>query len=110
MILYFKLIDPHPSTTDLNKLHLEYNKCLAIGSASEVKKYGSKITNKGKYIYNWHDEWRTTILVVEVTKVQAQSLRKKSNGFCGCEWMIKSIIKHLDILEKERPCEKNSSL
>lgn len=51
----------------------------------------------GRYSYNFGDGWRAAIDVREVTSSAAKSLKKKSKGFCGYEWMIDSIIRHGDI-------------
>ena len=46
------------------------------------------------YYYNWHDGWGARIDVREVTPADARKLRKKSNGFCGYDWMVRTIIDH----------------
>jgi len=57
----------------------------------------------GVYSYNFGDGWRAAITVREVTSTAADSLRKQSEGFCGYEWMVDSIIKDGDIYGPMRP-------
>lgn len=53
-----------------------------------------KILKGGGYSYSWPDGWRAFVRVEEVTPTQSKQLTKTSDGFCGYEWMITSIIKH----------------
>ena len=49
---------------------------------------------KGYYSYSWDDGWRAGIAVKEVDRKEAASLRRKSCGFNGYDWMIDTIIKY----------------
>lgn len=53
-----------------------------------------KIIKGGSYYYRWSDGWGALVRVEEVTPTQSRQLTKTSDGFCGYEWMITSIIKH----------------
>lgn len=57
-----------------------------------------KILNERSFSYPWDDGWAARIYVHEVNSQQAKKLRKESNGFCGYDWMIKSINQHGVIL------------
>jgi len=52
-----------------------------------------KILKNGGYSYSWSDGWRALVRVEQVTPEQSRQLTKTSDGFCGYEWMITSIIK-----------------
>jgi len=45
--------------------------------------------------------WGAAVAVNEVSSAEAANLRTKSNGFCGYEWMVDSILKHGRILASE---------
>jgi hypothetical protein len=46
---------------------------------------------KGYYHYAFGDGWRAAITVRAVDAKEARQIRKKSEGFCGYDWMIDSI-------------------
>jgi hypothetical protein len=51
-----------------------------------------EIAKQGSYFYSWSDGWSALIKVEKVTSQEAAKLRKTSDGFCGYNWMIDSII------------------
>lgn len=52
----------------------------------------------GNYYYHWSDGWGANVEIKEVSPQQARSIRKQSQGFCGYEWMIESILARGKIL------------
>lgn len=62
-----------------------------------AKKAAQKILEKSRYRYNFGDGWSACVSVREVTPSEAQKLRRKTNGFCGYDWMIDSIRNHGEI-------------
>lgn len=46
------------------------------------------------FYYYWDDGWTACVSTRRVTPAEARKLTKISSGFCGYDWMIKSIIKH----------------
>lgn len=44
--------------------------------------------------YRWDDSWCANISVQKMPAKEARRLERVSNGFCGYDWMIRSIIKH----------------
>lgn len=61
-----------------------------------------KILAGGPYGYHWSDGWGANVTVTETTGAGARGIRKKSNGFCGYEWMIESIVRHGKILDSQQ--------
>lgn len=61
-----------------------------------------KLLAKSNHYYNFGDGWGANVNVCEVNRSEAASLRKKSAGFCGYDWMIDSILTHGDIRIRER--------
>ena len=53
-----------------------------------------KICEMGYYRYSWSDGWAAGITVKQVSPNEASKIRKSSNGFCGYDWMVDSIIKY----------------
>ncbi len=47
-----------------------------------------------RFGYAWNDGWAANIDCQLVTGTEAAKIRKKSQGFCGYEWMINNIISH----------------
>lgn len=44
------------------------------------------------FTYSWDDGWMAEIEVRRVPCTEERKLMKKSRGFCGYDWMIKSLI------------------
>lgn len=52
----------------------------------------ARILTRGYYSYSWTDGWRAGIEVKAVKGNELRKLRKHSQGFCGYDWMIDSIL------------------
>ncbi|MEK6880186.1 MAG: hypothetical protein AABY22_11280, partial [Nanoarchaeota archaeon] len=50
------------------------------------------ILNQKSYYYRWDDGWSASISVREVLGKEITQIKRKSNGFCGYDWMVDSII------------------
>lgn len=46
------------------------------------------------FYYRWDDGWTACVTTRKVTAAEAKRLERMSKGFCGYDWMIKSIIQH----------------
>ena len=51
----------------------------------------------GSWSYNFGDGWGASVRMKEVDATTARKLKKDSDGFCGYDWMIASIISHGEI-------------
>lgn len=49
------------------------------------------------FIHRWEDGWTACVSVEKVECREAQKIERKSDGFCGYDWMIESIIKYGEI-------------
>lgn len=56
-------------------------------------KRAAEILARRSYGYRWSDGWAARINVSQVDASAARRLRKKSQGFCGYDWMIDCIIR-----------------
>ena len=54
--------------------------------------------NKDFY-YTWDDGWSACVSLRRVPATEARKLEKASVGFCGYDWMIKSILEYGEILK-----------
>ena len=62
-----------------------------FGPAQKAKKLAEKIIAESPYRYDFGDGWAASIRARAVTPQEARRLRRETRGFCGYEWMIKSI-------------------
>lgn len=56
------------------------------------------ILEQRSFYYNFGDGWGASISVHEATSVDARNARKSSQGFCGYDWMVSSILEHGKII------------
>lgn len=68
-----------------------YVKVLKLTKEKEVQIDGKN------YNYRWSDGWCARVSARAIDSKEAARLRRKSNGFCGYDWMIDSIIEHNEI-------------
>ena len=61
----------------------------------------NKLLHSGYFHYNFGDGWSAGISVRKVNSKEAATIRKKSAGFSGYDWMVDSIIKHGRIQTEE---------
>lgn len=79
----------------------------------KVRKLGKKWTEKllpeGKsksWYYNFGDGWGMNIEARAVDLSEGNRLTRRSDGFCGYEWAIDSILQHGEILNSQQIKEK----
>jgi len=53
-----------------------------------------EILDKGYYRYDFGDGWAAGVTVRKVDTKEAGKIRRKTNGFCGYDWMVQSIQDH----------------
>lgn len=68
-----------------------------FGRTKKGELKGQKVLDGGSYSHCFGDGWVASISVKLVDARKAQSLRMLSKGFCGYDWMVKSIVWHGDI-------------
>jgi len=57
----------------------------------------NKILDAGYFHYSFGDGWAAGVNVEEIDRASSAKARKASNGFCGYDWMVDSIIANNDI-------------
>lgn len=71
----------------------------------DQRKVPKEYWNKSFY-YRWDDGWTACVTAHKVTTAEAKKLERQSKGFCGYDWMIRSIIQHGYIATKSELAER----
>ena len=74
-----------------------YVKVHNFGRSKERTARAQEILDTGYFHYNFGDGWSAGVTVKEVDSQEAARLRRKSDGFCGYDWMVTSIISDMKI-------------
>lgn len=92
MILAYTLSMPHANSWN-GKWSGEGQDYIIIRSyrGDKAVKKATLILQESSFWYRWSDGWCARVDVKEVTSTEARKLRKKSCGFSGYDWMVKSI-------------------
>lgn len=69
-----------------------------VGRSKKAKDQAKEIISKGNYSYNFGDGWCARICAKFVNSEQAKKIKRKSQGFCGYDWMVDSILTHNKII------------
>lgn len=89
MTLAFLLSMPHAASW--NGKWSGEGKCYAI-----LRKFSDntaeRILRNAPYFYRWTDGWCAQIEVRKPDASESRKLRKASEGFCGYDWMVDSIL------------------
>lgn len=99
MILSFELTMPNRGSWngEWSGDRYFYAKTVNLGRGKAAARKGRTILDRGYFHYSWPDGWGAGISVKEVSSREAAKIRKGSNGFCGYEWMMRSILAHNEI-------------
>lgn len=62
----------------------------------DERKVPKEYWNKDFY-YHWNDGWTACVSTTRIKASEAQKLERKSAGFAGYDWMIRSIIRNGEI-------------
>ena len=68
-----------------------YARVINFGRGKSAEDKAREIRDKGYFYYSFGDGWGASVSVKEVDAKEAAKIRRKSNGFCGYDWMITSI-------------------
>lgn len=64
-----------------------------LANSKRGREKAATLAGKSFY-YRWDDGWGASVSVRAIDGHEARSVRKKSKGFCGYDWMVDSILKH----------------
>ena len=74
-----------------------------LGRGKMAQEKAREILERKIYHYDFGDGWCARVSVREVTGREASAVRRRSQGFCGYEWMVSSIISNGEIITESRP-------
>lgn len=86
-----------PNNNSWNGSECSYNIVKKFGRTKKERAKVDGLLEKGSFYYNFGDGWGASIAVEEVDAAGARKARKQSQGFCGYDWMVTSILRHGDI-------------
>ena len=66
----------------------------------DQRKVPKEYWNKSFY-HHWDDGWTACVTTYQMPASKARKLERKSKGFCGYDWMIRSIIESGKIQYKD---------
>lgn len=72
----------------------------------DERKLKKEYWNKDFY-YNFGDGWCACVSAKRMNTREARKLEKLSSGFCGYDWMIRSIVECGHILTESKRTQKN---
>ena len=99
MILSFTLSMPNVGSWDGKWSGQDrlYVKVISFGRSKDENDRAKEILDKGYFHYSFGDGWSAGVTVKKVDSRERERLRRKSSGFCGYDWMIRSIISDMKI-------------
>lgn len=89
--LAYKLTMPHANTVS-GRWTREKDLHCRVQRVREANWDNVKRLVGNTYFYDFSDGWVAQIDVTLVNEKRAKELKRQSTGFCGYEWMIKSIL------------------
>ena len=104
-MIVFELTMPHVGSwngrwSQENKLHVR---------TRDQRKVPKEYWDKDFY-YRWDDGWEACVSVRKMSSTEAQKLERKSDGFCGYDWMIDSIVEFGGIYTESERNELRESI
>lgn len=100
MILSFSLSMPNVASWDgqWSGEGRNYVKAVDLGQSHANEQKANEILDTGYFYYAFGDGWSAGVTVKEVDSQEAATIRRKSDGFYGYDWMIDSIIREQKIV------------
>lgn len=71
-----------------------YAKVLNFSNSKSGNATANKILEHKSYYHRWDDGWGASISVRKVEGKESASIKRRSRGFCGYDWMIDNIRSH----------------
>ena len=87
MLVAYKL--SMPCVNSWNRRWSGDGACFAI-----VRNYRKDPPKEMRYTYAFGDGWVAAVDVKHIDRNEARKLRAKTQGFCGYDWMVRSIERH----------------
>lgn len=72
-------------------------------ASKKAQQQAKTILTNQPYSYDFGDGWRASVEVLSLDANGARTIRRKSKGFCGYDWMVGSILNDGNIYGPMRP-------
>ena len=92
-MIAFELTMPHCGSWNGKWTGEDHNYIRVMDQRKVPKEYWGK-----DFYYRWDDGWEARVSVTQVDVKEGRRLERLSSGFAGYDWMIRSIIKHGEIV------------
>ena len=97
MILCFELTMPNAASWN-GKWSGENDVHIITETDRDIGKKRIEELDGRNFYYRWDDGWTACVSCRVIDRAEAQRLRKVNRGFCGYDWMVRSIINNDDII------------
>lgn len=97
MILCFELSMPNRGSWN-GRWSGEKDVHIITKTDRQIGKKRCEELNGKSFYYRWDDGWTACITCRIIDAKEANKLRKSNRGFCGYDWMVKSIITNDEIV------------
>ena len=87
-----------------------YAKVLNFSNSKAGRAAAQKILEHKSYYHRWDDGWGASISVREVSGKEASSIKRRSKGFYGYDWMIDNIRSHGSCYEPKKETSETQTL
>lgn len=91
MILCFELTMPNSGSWN-GRWSGENDTHIIIKTDRQIGKKRIDELDGRHFYYRWDDGWTACVSARIVDRGEAAKLRKRNRGFCGYDWMVRSII------------------
>lgn len=115
MILVFELSMPNRGSWNGGwSAERDYFAIVKSFRGKKAEARAAEILAKGSYYYGWSDGWGASVAVRQVNRNESVAARRKSKGFCGYDWMVRTICDYGKIMDdaqvKEHHARKRADL
>lgn len=99
MILAFRLSMPRVGSWNGHWSGEGHNYVLvrSVGRSTKAQENAISLLANPYYRFSFGDRWAAAVTVTEVNRNEAAKLRRTSDGFCGYDWMVKSLLRYGEI-------------
>ena len=99
MLLCFELSMPNVGSWN-GKWSEEQDVHVIIKNDGQIGKKRIQELDGKDFYYHWEDGWTACVSCRIIDAKESRKLRKQNRGFCGYDWMVRSIISEDEIRYK----------
>lgn len=107
MILVFELSMPQRGSWNGGwSAERDYFAIVKSFKSQKAIRRAQEIMSQSPYHYSWSDGWGARVSVREIDAREAAGARRRSRGFCGYDWMVRTICDYGQILDDAQVRER----